>query len=83
MATPQSNLAQEVLDRRKTYVDLTKEYDDLLSEAHRLPHGTAEQAKVLKEAGAIGPAMLQALKQYQAAIAAWAESIATEPKPRL
>lgn len=73
MAT-RAKLFANVKKRRAEYLAIAVAYDEELAAAHNAGDRTAEAVLHLKCARGIGPAMLEALKRYQEAVAALAEA---------
>lgn len=70
-----AKLFANVKKRRAEYLAISADYDAELAAAHNAGDRTAVALMHLKRARGIGPAMLQALKRYQEAVAALAEAV--------
>lgn len=75
-------MQEEVFARLKecaaAYRELADAYDQALLSAHNAGHGTPVAMEHLRKANAIAPDVLNALKHFQAAVAALAWNLSTE-----
>ena len=62
----------EIRDLSAAYRALTEAYDEELRQAHHAEHGTAAMIRHLRAANDLAPEMMEALRKYQAAVAALA-----------
>lgn len=74
MTLARTELVQDVLDCRRMYENIVQKYDSLMAVAHGFPHGSLEMTNALHRANALGPLVLEALKDYRGAVAAWIDS---------